>query len=231
MIFIISLMHCSSYVSAQFGWSSPIYTGTDSDLIKRDWSSETSFAFTKTFKIKKDDKVKYKIRIRPGFNIDWYNFEENLLVRRSNNFTDFIIDNQPLHTYKSFFIFRTTSLMKRNSLQLPVNFYFKAKKTKYVVFAPGFYVEYLIGGKFKRKFRDDGKRTVIESKYKYEDDFYGFQRFQIGLSGHLDFKFLTLYGAYALTPTFKKDQGIEVRRYIVGVYINLFYFLSNPDKY
>lgn len=230
--FLISVLLATIFINtnlfAQFGFSSPIYTGPDKDLMENEWSSNFDLFFSREI-VLKDTSSKYiSLIIEPGLKWEWYNFKKDIIVNRFNNYTDFIIDENPNHTYRSGLIFRTTSLMQTSSFQVPISLYLKPKGDRSIILSPGIYLEYIYGGKFKRRYKNNGNKVIVKSKFEDEINFYGLNRFQFGFRGQISWRFMTFYGGFALTKLFKQNQGIDTRRYIAGVYFNLFWRWSEP---
>lgn len=212
---------CCYPTFSQIGFSTPLYTGKDAKLIDINWGAEIQLFIPLSFPIKIKDSIKTFVLFQPAIKWDWYNFDKNLIIDRQNGFTSFIEDTDVNHTYKNKFL-KTSSMMQSSSFCMPVNLLLRTKKLKHFLFAPGFYVEYLIGGKFKRRY-NDGSQQFIINKFKDDKDFYGFQRFQYGLCGHITYKFITVYGIYSLTSLFKPTEGIDARKYTVGIWFNFFW--------
>lgn len=207
---------------SQFGLSSPFYTGRDAKLINASWFAEIplSIPFYVPLKLK-DSTRRISFLFQPTVKFDWYNFNKNLTVDRQNGYTSFIEDSDINHSYKKKFL-KTSSMIQSTSFNLPITLVFRSKKLK-TTFAPGIFVGYLIRGKFKRKYDDNGSPIEITNRFNSDKDFYGFQRLQYGFCGYISYKFVTVYGIYSLTTLFKPTNGIYARRSEVGILINLFW--------
>lgn len=220
--FIFFIFFCHS-VFPQIGITTPFYRGKDSDLLKFNWASKIHlfypiFHYTN---VKDTSGIHPIFLFQPAINWEWYNFEKNLIISRHNGKTNIIEDPDFNHDYKNNSIFRTTSLMQTTALYMPVNVIFVHKKLKGFTVAPGLFVEYLIGGKFKRKYSSNGTSILVKEKFREEHDYYGFQRFQYGLCGHISYRYVTIYGIYSMMPLFKPTENIDVNRFNVGILFNL----------
>jgi len=191
---IILIVFCVYYfpIFSQVGLSTPLYKGKDADLIEFNWAAQIQTFLPILFPIKVKDTAIAYIYFQPAMKWELYNFKKNLIVERQNGFTSFTEDSNISHTYKNRFL-KSTSMMQSTSFYMPVNVLIWSKKLKGVLIAPGFYFEYLIGGKFERGYTVNDTRLFIEDKYRDDSDFYGFQRFQYGLCGHISYKFITVY--------------------------------------
>jgi hypothetical protein len=221
---LTTLIICCFYLPAlsQIGISTPLYKGKDADLIAPSWGGQIQVFIPVPFPVKIKDTTRAYLVFQPAMKWDWYNFKKNLVIERQNGFTSFAEDPDINHNYSTK-AFTTTSMMQSSTFYMPVNLFLWTKKLKGVLFAPGAYAEYLVGGKFKRKFSDNGSPAYIKDKYKDNPDFFGFQRFQFGLCGHVSYKFITVYGLYSLTPLFKPGEGIDVYKYNIGIWVNFFW--------
>jgi len=217
LFFIISNQSFS-----QIGFSTPSFSGKDARAFKLKWLAELRAGLPLGFPLK-INKFKQKpiLVFEPSVKWAWYNFKNNYVVSSENSVTLFTPDTIPTHIYNNK-LFKTTSMMQQTSFYLPINIVLKPKNMKGFSFAPGFYVEYLLAGKFKRKY-NDGSAQSLSNKFSGDKDFYSFQRFQYGPCGHASYKFVTIYGVYSLTPVFIKNRGPELKKYSVGIWFNFFW--------
>lgn len=221
-LFCLTILCVFSFSAfSQFGLSSPLYAGKDAKLINASWGAEIPLFCPFYIPLKVKDSTRISILIQPTIKFEWYNFNKNLIVDRQNSYTSFSEDIDIHHSYKKKFL-KTSSMMQSTSFILPINLLFKSKKLN-ITFAPGIFVGYLISGKFKRKYEDNGSPVELSNRFRDDKDFYGFQRLQYGICGHITYKFVTVYGIYSLTTLFKPSNGINVRRSEVGIWLNLFW--------
>lgn len=220
LLFLFFIFSSNSF--SQIGFSTPSFTGKDAKAFKVKWLAELRAGFPIGFPLK-ITKLKQKpiLLFEPSIKWTWYNFKNNYVVSREGSSTLFTPDTVPTHIYNNK-LFKTTSMIQQTSFYLPVNIVIRPKNMKGFSFAPGFYVEYLLAGKFKRKYTD-GSAQSVSNKFSGDKDFYGFQRFQYGPCAHISYKFATIYGVYSLTPLFLKSQGPELRKYNVGIWFNFFW--------
>ena len=215
--FVVAAIFLALSFSAhsQFGISSPLYTGKDAKIFKMRWGTELNLFIPLHRNIDLGKNLKLHITFHPGITWSWYDFRSDLIVERQNNFTSFVADSDGTHLYHHGFL-RTSSLMHTSAAGMPVKFNLRLKKY-HLTFAPGFFVEYLTGGKFKRKFSENGSSKKVISKFSDDFGYYGFNRFQYGVSMSISYRFLTVYGTYYLANLFKSNEGIDVRRYDIGI--------------
>lgn len=220
-------MLLSSMVSyGQIGISSPGYGGDDADIFNSNWGAicnvggpiPLSLMFMKDTTLPKPFIVIY-----PSIRIEWLNFKDNFIVERRDGKTSFTPDSDITHVYKNGFL-RTTSMMKTTSFFLPIEFWFWSKKRPNLILSPGLYVNVVLGGRFINKYTSSNTKEKEITKFKSNPDFFGFNRFQFGPCAQIHYRFISIYGSYSLLPVFKKDQGINITQYSLGIN---FRFLSN----
>lgn len=222
---LLSLLLCHLCFSSngQIGFSTPIFRGPDKDTIASNWgiTAEVSFPFAKKINLK-DTSKSVIIVFQPSLRFESLNFEENLIVEKNNDLISFIPDSDASHIYKKGFL-RTSSMMQTTSFHMPIEIWLEHKKLPGVRFAPGFYIEYILGGQFKQKFSSVNGEEKYKTKFKSDSDYFGLNRFQFGPCAHISYKFLTIYGIYSLQSMFKANQNINVSRYNFGIWVNFFY--------
>lgn len=206
---------------AQIGLSTSMFKGKDAKLIESNWSTESRLFIPVGFPIKIKDSTKAFILFRPTIRMEWYNFENNLIVNRQNGYSTFLMDTEANHIYEDKFL-KKSSVMNSSSFFMPINVLLELEKSKSLLIAPGFYLEYLMGGKFIRKY-DDGSPKLVINKFKDDIDYYGFQRFQYGLNVYISYKFIAINGTYSFTNLFKPSEGIVASRTNIGFIINLYW--------
>lgn len=207
---------------SQIGVSRIRYTGKDSKIMDLNWGCELKLVLPFGIPINLKDTSKFFMFCQPSLKFQWYNFRNNLIVSREDGHTKFTTDNNTNHLYLDKFL-KPSSLMQLNYLSLPFNVPIRSKKIKHLKFTPGFYFEYLIGGKFRRDFSENGAFQSIESKLKEDKEFYSFKRLQFGICAQMSYKFITVYSKYSFTPLFKKNQNIDINNYEVGLWINFYW--------
>tara|TARA_Y100000589_G_scaffold187124_1_gene177213 strand:- start:60344 stop:61042 length:699 start_codon:yes stop_codon:yes gene_type:complete len=207
---------------SQFGVSTPLFKGKDAELLQHKWYAQMQFFLPYEIPIKHKDNILTFVSIQPSIKWQWYNFKKNLVVYRDNNKTVFQEDADLSHIYRDKCL-KATSMMQTTSLYMPVELLLWTKKVDYLFFAPGFYVEYITGGKFKSRYSENGISHFIKKDFKKDPGFYGFKRFQYGVCGQIRYKFITVYGIISLTPLFKPNQGVDIRKYNLGILLNFFW--------
>lgn len=222
-LFFMLLMLAFACCKAQIGISSGKFMGAGAGTLKASHYFQVSaFIPSIQFKLKTGKNVHVRMALRPSFKWMWYNFKNNLVVSRDSNFTSFIPDPNPDHVYSRRFL-KKSSMMRASSFFVPLTFPFISKKLKYFVFSPGIWAEYILGGKFSRKYTDRGTPVSLGTKFKDGEGFYGLRRFQFGLCGSIQYKFFTVYSSYSLVPLFLKDQGPDIRKFETGILLNFFW--------
>jgi hypothetical protein len=214
------LIHHFSF--CQFGISTPKFTGKDADQMKLSWSLQVSLTTGIPISLNKKKANNVFLVIRPGVKFNWMDFNENNIIERQNGYTNFVKDVNINHKYNNGFL-KTSSQMRSSVLSLPINLAIKIKNVKNLTIAPGIFTNYLIGGHFKRKYTDNNGHQSITNRFKNNQDYYGLQRLQYGICGHIRYKYIIVYGVFPLTTLFKENQGIEVRQSEVGVVFNIFW--------
>lgn len=216
------LLLCNNIFYSQIGISRVRYSGKDSKIMDFNWASEVKILLPLGIPINLKDSSKFFMLCQPSLKFQWYNFKNNLIISKEGAYTTFTEDDINTHLYPHKFL-KPSSLMKLNYLSIPFSIPIRFKKIKYLKFSPGCYVEYLIGGKLRRDFSENGFNQSIESKLKEDKEFYGFKRLQFGVCAQMSYKFITVYSKYSLTPLFKKNQSIDIRNYEVGLWINFYW--------
>ncbi len=221
LVFIIVLISNGFSAFGQVGFSYPIFKGKDADLMKAKWETSAFIGFPVPIYLRKDNSdSKFFVCLVPTLHISSVSFSNNLVVKRENDFTSFSVDSDKSHQYKKGF-FNENSLMISTSFCLPVELWFRSPAKPTMVFGGGFYMEYLLGGRFVNNYKNsDGKQSII-SKFKSNDDFYGFNRFQYGISLRLMMGMVSMYGVYSLAPLFKENQGVDVQKAGIGINVNI----------
>lgn len=223
-LLLIIFVSCIHFISiGQIGFSAPIFRGPDKDIIASNWGliAEGSVPIIRTIN-RRDTSKWLGIVFQPSFKHETINFKNNLIVEKNNGQITFTPDSDLSHIYKKGFL-KTSSMMQINSFYMPIEVWLIHQKLPNIQFSPSIYVEYIVGGQFKRKFSTTTGQEKIKTKFRSDSDYFGLNRFQFGLCAHISYKFLTVYGVYSLQPIFKPDQNINVSRYNFGVWINFFY--------
>lgn len=220
-VFIIVLIFSGFAAFSQITLSYPVFKGKNANLMKAKWETSAFIGFPVPIYLTKDSSdSKFFLCLVPSVHISTVSFSKNLVVKRENGFTSFSVDSDKSHHYKSGF-FKMNSLMSTSSFSLPIEFWFRTPTKPNIVLGGGFYVEYLLGGRFVNNYNDSiGKQSII-SKFKSNDEFYGFNRFQYGISLRLMIGMVRIYGVYSLAPLFKENQGIDVQKAGIGISVDI----------
>lgn len=219
---ILSLLFIAHLTYCQIGISSPKFTGKDAEQMKLYWSLQINLSTGIPISLNKKKSDNLFVFIRPSIKFNWFDFKENNIVVRQNGYTSFINDANTNHKYNNS-LFKTSSQMRSTVLALPVDLTIKIRNIKNLTISPGLYASYIIGGHFKRKYTDDNGNQSVTERFKNNPDYYGLQRLQYGLCGHIRYKYVVVYGIFPLTLVFKQNQGIEVKQFEVGVMFNMFW--------
>lgn len=226
LIFVLALVVKQS-AFAQFGFATPSYGGKDKELFKLKVSVQLQTFLPLTFLLNSKESLHrskanwptiYKLQFRPGIKWDWYYFNDYMVASRDNGYTTLVEATEPRTLTK-----KCSSMMQSTNFFMPVSLLITPKGMGHITIAPGFYVEYLSGGKFQRKYHINQDVYAYKVKFKSDEDFFGFQRFQYGPCAYFSYKFVTVYGMVSMRELFKPQEGPEVRKYNVGIWFNLFW--------
>lgn len=138
-----------------------------------------------------------------GLQLSFQNIHSNLFsweLDSAGNASDFLADNEKYKKNK----------LGNTYLEVPFELRFKTRPgldEQSFKISAGFKTGYLLSS--YTKFKDE------ESKYRFVVD--NIEDFRYGLTGRIGYGRLCLYGFYGLNDVFKKDEGIPVQPYSIGV--------------
>ena len=211
ILFIIA-----SSANAQIAVSHLQFVGNDAEQLQTKWGIDLPIYLPVVgIPFGKKDSANAGISLAPGIRWTWANFEKNLIAKRKSQQTYFIEDPDPNHQYRSQF-YRSSSFLQTTNLSLGLLLQWYPEKPSFSLVA-GVYADYLIGGKFKRTYKEDGQRVRKKDKLKDEGDFYGLRRWNYGVVVNFAYNRVMLYGRYALSPLFESDQSIDIHELSIGV--------------
>lgn len=222
-LFFVLLVFAALSCRGQIGVSTGKFTGADATLVRPGYYFQLSaFIPSLQFRLRSFRGSNMRLEVRPSFKWVWYNFKNDLVVSRDTNFTAFVPDPDPGHVYQHGFL-KKSSMMKSSSFFVPVTFPLVTKNSRYFIFSPGIWAEYLLGGSFSRKFSSNGSPATATARFKDGQGFYGFRRFQYGVCASVQYKLITVYSVYSLVPLFKKDQSLHLQKFEAGLLLNFFW--------
>jgi len=106
-------------------------------------------------------------------------------------------------------------------LILPLKIYAPIGKNSDLLVGFGVQPGYLLGGSFRRVYREGEEKVVVKRHFKYGSANYHLNAFDVQLSASVRYGKVELSGRYSLVPIFRAGEGPDVRQASIGI---LFYF-------
>lgn len=165
--------------------------------------------------VKGDTVPKSHFKLAPAFQWTAVHFDADRAVVRSNGVTSFQTLTTPGVD------FRRSNLVL-GSVQMRGQLRMKNKSGEgYARYSPGLYAGYVVLGRFKRCFRQDGSKEKVRTPLRDDPDFYGFNRFQAGHFGTFTWGKLSVWYGVSFTPFFEAEQGPLLREVRFGAILGL----------
>lgn len=214
----------SLLANAQIGIFSSTYTGTDRNLFQLSsiiqLRAPIPLGLNQEFEGKKTSKL---LTAQFYFSWKWQNFKKNVVFERQDDQTIAFEDPNPDHQYRPA-LFKTRSQMQTTHLTMQL-FVLEGFNIGKVHLRPTYFVNYLIGGKFKRRYFVDDKKVIVKTKFKDDPQLFGLERVQHGVGFSAYRGPFELYTRYHFKELFSPNQGIQVRRFETGLIFNWWYYL------